>query len=229
MTRLTRVSPVGVPQHVIQRGNNRQICFVSDEDRAAYVGWLKEYSKKYRVAIHAWVLMTNHVHLLCTPMQAGSVSQLMQSLGRSYVRYFNQTYQRSGTLWEGRYKASLVQTEQYLLEVYRYIELNPVRAGMVSDPADFQWSSYQCNALGRSSELLTPHDVYLTLGQNEQSRQSCYRGLFSARFDDKLLSEIRHCVQRNLAIGHERFKEQIEQLTGRRVSARSRGRPQSEK
>lgn len=122
MSRLTRVAPVGIPQHVIQRGNNRQVCFGSDEDMAAYISWLKEYADQYQVAVHAWVLMTNHVHLLATPHSEGGVSKMLQSLGRSYVRYFNDTYQRSGTLWEGRYKASLVQTEQYLLELYRYIE-----------------------------------------------------------------------------------------------------------
>ncbi|WP_340124516.1 transposase [Methylobacter svalbardensis] len=229
MARLIRVAPVGVPQHIIQRGNNRQVCFVSEEDMAAYVGWLKKYSKENEVAIHAWVFMTNHVHLLCTPRSSGGISKMMQSLGRSYVRYFNFTYKRSGTLWEGRYKASLVQTEQYLLELYRYIELNPVRAKMVLEPEDYTWSSYQCNALGKQSELLTAHEVYLALGGNEEIRRSRYRDLFRAHVDSRLLEEIRHCVHRGLAIGHERFIEQIEALTGQRVSANKRGRPKGVK
>lgn len=225
MARLARVTPAGVALHIIQRGNNRQVCFGSDADMAAYATWLKEYAKKYEVAIHAWVFMTNHVHLLCTPKNATGVSQMMQSLGRSYVRYFNFSYKRSGTLWEGRYKACLVQSEDYLLALYSYIELNPVRANMVSDPADYTWSSYQCNALGKKSDLLTAHEIYLALGPDEASRQSRYRDLFRSHVDDVLLTKIRYCVQRGLAIGHERFKEQIEALTGQRVSSSKRGRP----
>jgi putative transposase len=225
MARLSRVAPVGVAQHIIQRGNNRQVCFVSEEDMAAYAVWLKKYAKENEVAIHAWVFMTNHVHLLCTPSSSGGISKMMQALGRSYVRYFNSTYKRSGTLWEGRYKASLVQTEQYLLELYRYIELNPVRANMVSEPGDYGWSSYQCNALGKRSELLTAHEVYLALGNTDEIRRGRYRDLFRAGVDVRLLEEIRHGVHRGLAIGHPRFKEQIEALTGQRVSAKKRGRP----
>lgn len=149
MARLPRVCPVGVPQHVIQRGNNRQVCFASEQDFAAYAGWLKEYSKKYQVEIHAWVLMTNHVHLLCTPRTENAVSFMMQSLGRSYVQYFNFRYKRTGTLWEGRFKSCLVQEEIYLSQLYRYIELNPVRAKIVEHPSDYVWSSYQINALGK--------------------------------------------------------------------------------
>ncbi len=230
MSRLTRVAPVGIPQHIIQRGNNRQVCFGSDEDMAAYISWLKEYAKKYQVAIHAWVLMTNHVHLLATPYSEAGISKMLQSLGRRYVRYFNYTYQRSGTLWEGRYKASLVETECYLLELCRYIELNPVRANIVTDPADYSWSSHQCNALGKKSELLTPHERYLALGKSNHTRQTNYKSLFNVQVDNnEVVEDIRRCIQSGLAIGNSRFKEQIEQLTGLRVSARKRGRPKSEK
>ncbi len=149
--------PIGIPQHVIQRGNNRQICFAGEEDFAAYANWLKDYSEKYQVEIHAWVLMTNHVHLLCTPRATNVVSLMMQSLGRQYVSYFNFNYQRTGTLWEGRFKSCLVQEDKYLLHLYRYIELNPVRAGMVEQPSDYSWSSYPINALGKKSELCTSH------------------------------------------------------------------------
>jgi len=169
MTRLSRVSPAGVPVHVIQRGNNRQDCFVSDEDYGAYLNWLKEYSLKYRVDIHAWVMMTNHVHLLCTPRFEGGLSSMMQGLGRRYVQYFNVEYGRSGTLWEGRFKACLIQEERYLLEVYKYIELNPVRAEMVADPGEYRWSSYQVNGLGKASDLCTPHQEYLSLGKKLKS------------------------------------------------------------
>ncbi|MCF8057420.1 MAG: transposase, partial [Desulfocapsa sp.] len=191
MARLQRITPVDIPVHIIQRGNNRQACFVSDEDHLAYAGWLKEYSRKYKVDIHAWVMMANHVHLLCTPRKEGGISQLMQSLGRRYVQYFNFEYRRSGTLWEGRFKSCLVQAEHYLLEVYRYIELNPVRAEMVADPGEYRWSSYQVNALGKVSELCTPHEEYLSLGKDLSTRQKNYRNLFSHHIDGKLVEEIR--------------------------------------
>jgi putative transposase len=126
MSRLPRFCPIGIAQHIIQRGNNRQICFGCEQDFFAYVGGLKEFSVKCRVDIHAWVLMTNHVHLLCTPHEAGGVSRMMQALGRQYVRYFNHSYKRTGTLWEGRFESCLVEDEAYLIHLYRYIELNPV-------------------------------------------------------------------------------------------------------
>jgi len=225
MARLPRISPVDVPVHIIQRGNNRQVCFAAEEDYEAYVGWLSEYAKKYMVDVHAWVLMSNHVHLLCTPRRGGSLSLLMQSLGRRYVRYFNHEYQRSGTLWEGRYKSCLIQEELYLLEVYRYMELNPVRAEMVAGPGDYRWSSYQVNGLGRKSSLCTPHQVYLALGVNSVERRKAYRALFERHVEGELLEEIRANTNKGLALGNDRFKEEIETLTGRRVKAKKRGRP----
>ncbi|WP_084456747.1 transposase [Desulfogranum mediterraneum] len=225
MARLPRISPVDVPIHLIQRGNNRQICFASEEDFSAYVGWLKEYSGKYKVDVHSWVMMSNHVHLLCTPRQAGSVSLMMQALGRRYVRYFNFEYQRSGTLWEGRFKSCLVQQDRYLLEVYRYIELNPVRAGMVMDPGEYRWSSYPVNGLGVASDLCTPHPEYLGLGIDPVERRNTYRALFAQEVEEPLLTEIRVNTNKGLAIGNDRFKEEMEKVTGRRVRAKKRGRP----
>ncbi|MCK4841886.1 MAG: transposase, partial [Methylococcales bacterium] len=226
MARLVRVSPVGVPQHIIQRGNNRQVCFGSEEDMKAYLNWLKEYSKKYNVDVHAWILMTNHVHLLCTPQDDMAISRMMQSIGRMYVRYYNYTYQRSGTLWEGRFKSSMVQSDRYLLEVYRYIELNPVRADMVDDSGDYSWSSYACNALGIKTELQTPHSEYLSLGKTKDARLENYRALFKAHVSTELLKEIRASVNKGLALGSERFARQIEALTEMRVTSRKAGRPQ---
>ncbi len=225
MARLPRISPVGVPVHLIQRGNNRHTCFGALEDYTAYVGWLKEYSKKYAVDIHAWVLMPNHVHLLCTPQQEGGVSQMMQALGRRYVQYFNYQYRRSGTLWEGRYKSCLVQAEKYLIEVYRYIELNPVRAKMVEEPSEYVWSSYQINALGKISDLCTAHPEYLRLGETKNERMKNYRALFSHHVEGDLLEEIRSNANKGMAIGHDRFKEEIEKLTGRRLKPQKAGRP----
>ncbi len=223
MARLQRISPVGVPIHLIQRGNNRQICFAAVEDYCAYVGWLKEYSVKYSVAIHAWILMTNHVHLLCTPQQEGAISQMMQSLGRRYVQYFNHQYRLSGTLWEGRYKSCLVEAEKYLLELYRYIELNPVRAKMVEDPSEYAWSSYQINALGKTSVLCTPHTEYMRLGLTNDERMKNYRALFSHHVERDLLEEIRSNTNKGMAIGHDRFKDEIEKLTGRRMMPKKIG------
>jgi putative transposase len=225
MARLARVCPMGAPQHVIQRGNNRQVCFGCEEDFAAYAGWLKEYASKFGVEVHAWVLMTNHVHLLCTPRREKAVSLLMQALGRRYVQYFNYTYKRSGTLWEGRFRSSLIQAEEYLLLVYRYIELNPVRANMVEQPSDYAWSSYQINALGKPDTLCTPHELYLALGDDPAQRQERYRALFAAEVDGELLSDIRKTLNSGMALGNERFAAGIEKLTGRRMVAGKRGRP----
>ena len=196
MARLTRLCPINIPQHIIQRGNNRQVCFANEQDFEAYVGWLKDYAKKYRVEVHAWVLMTNHVHLLCTPKLENAVSQMMQSLGRCYVRYFNNAYQRTGALWEGRFKSCLVEDEAYLLQLYRYIENNPVRAGMVAQPADYYWSSYQKNALGKASVLCTPHSLYLALGKNAAERRLNYHELFADSLTEGQLELIRQTVNK---------------------------------
>jgi len=217
MARLKRIAPEGMAQHVIQRGNNRQACFGGDSDMKTYLNWLKEFSKKYKVSIHAWVLMTNHVHLLCTPEPGGSLSKMMQSLGRMYVQYFNYTYGRSGTLWEGRFKSCLVQSERYLLELYRYVELNPVRAGMVEEPSEYSWSSYGCNALGLESELRTPHEEYLLLGATNIRRQRVYRGLFENHVSVRLIDNIRNVTNRGLALGDNRFVSEIEKLTKSRL------------
>lgn len=225
MARLQRISPLGIPQHIIQRGNNRQVCFACEQDMAFYASLLDEYSKKFSVAVHAWAFMTNHVHLLATPLETNGISHMMQAVGRRYVRYFNWTYRRSGTLWEGRFKSSLVQSEMYLLQCQRYIELNPVRAGMVSDPADYVWSSYQCHALGTIINMSTPHDEYLHLGDTESARQAAYRALFSSHVDEVLVNNIRLAVNKGLALGGERFKDEIEHMYRRRVRPARMGRP----
>ena len=172
MARLPRFSLTGVPQHVIQRGNNRQACFAADEDYRFYLDCLRDASQRYRCAIHAYVLMTNHVHLLVTPGETGAISRFMQHVGRRYVQHFNFLYQRSGTLWEGRYKSSLVDAENYLLTCYRYIEMNPVRAAMVREPVEYRWSSHRANALGHPDSVLTPHALYLPDGDLRQRAPS---------------------------------------------------------
>lgn len=224
MPRKPRVSAAGVAEHVIQRGNNRQVVFLRESDKKCYVTWLKQYAQKYEVQIHAWVLMTNHVHILCTPSSETGISQMMQSLGRMYVRYFNKSHKRTGTLWEGRYRSCVVQEEGYLMQVYRYIELNPVRAGLVKHPAEFSWSSYQCNGLGKTSDLLTPHPLYLSLGKNDFTRLDSYRAFIEQHFDSRLLEDIRRATNKGLALGNESFIAAIERRTGKSLTEAKRGR-----
>jgi len=223
MARLPRLSLPGIPQHIIQRGNNRQACFFSEQDYPVYLDKLKEYSRKWGVAVHSYVLMTNHVHLLVTPAESGSVSRLMQSLGSGYVRYINQRYGRSGTLWEGRYKSSLVDSDLYFLSVSRYIELNPVRAGMVAGPESYPWSSYPGNALGKPIELITPHVCYKALGRSDEERRIAYRALFERPIPEEGLRVIQEAVEKGWVLGSEGFKKRIERRAGRRVSPSQRG------
>ena len=182
MARLPRYRLPGVPQHVIQRGNNRQAIFAQEADYAAYAHWLHAAARQHGLAIHAYVLMTNHVHLLVTPEHQDSIAKTLQSLGRRYVQYFNYTYGRTGTLWEGRYRATVVDAEPYLLTCSRYIELNPVRAGLVKSPAHYRHASYRHNAQGRPDPLITEHEVYRRLDRSRPRRCAAYRALFGARW-----------------------------------------------
>ena len=191
MPRLPRFVLPGQPQHVIQRGNNRCPIFIADDDYRRFRHYLQEASACHGCHIHAYVFMTNHTHLLLTPDTVESIAKTMQSVGRRYGQYFNRSYQRTGTLWEGRYKATLIDTEAYLFTCYRYIELNPVRANMVSHPGDYLWSSYHANALGRHDSLVQPHHQYLTLDHHAKTRQAAYRELFQTHIDAKRLEEIR--------------------------------------
>ena len=229
MARLRRYCPPGIPQHVIQRGNNRAVCFASDKDMGVYAHYLHEAASQFGLAIHGWVFMSNHVHLLVTPEEDNSLSRSMQYIGRHYVRYFNQAYRRTGTLFEGRFKSCIVQQSTYFLVCLRYIELNPVRAGMVADPADYRWSSYCAHGIGRVSKLWTPHPLYLGLGDTDSERRVRYRSLFQSSIEGELLSEVRQSVNRGLALGSERFRQEIEKLGGRRQHLLKRGpRPASE-
>ncbi len=217
MPRKPRFTLPGVPQHVIQRGNNREPCFYTAEDCSRYLVDLGDALRRNSVRLHAYVLMTNHVHLLLTPMTEHAVSYVMQDLGRKYVRYMNITYQRTGTLWEGRYKASLVDSEAYLLTCMRYLEMNPVRANMVSHPGEYRWSSYRINAQGNSDNLITAHPLYLALGDNDNTRQEAYRNLFQDRLDKVDIHAIREAVNQELVLGRDNFKDKIEQMTRRQT------------
>jgi len=225
MARKPRFSLPGVPQHIIQRGNNRLMCFHSSLDYGYYLDCLKEAAQRYDVSIHAYVLMTNHAHILATPQRPESISHMMQVVGQRYVRYVNFTYQRSGTLWEGRYKAGLVESERYLLTCMRYIELNPVRAGMVEAPPDYQWSSFRANAYGDESDVITPHSLYLQLGTDLKQRLPAYRALFDDAIGKTVLEQIRGTLNKEMVLGNTRFKEDIEAMTQRQVSPKDKGRP----
>ncbi len=194
MPRRARLSVPRIPWHIIQRGNNRSACFFADEDYQFYLDVLKEQAKKFDCLIHAYVLMTNHVHLLVTPKKVDSAALLMKNLGQRYVQYVNRTYRRSGTPWDGRFRSCVTQSEDYVLACYRYIELNPVRANLVDHPRQYKWSSYCANAEGRRNDLLIPHEQYLKIARNEKERRKGYRALFKAHIDQNFDDKIREAT-----------------------------------
>lgn len=225
MPRQPRYSLAGVPQHVIQRGNNRQVTFFSAQDSRYYRECLATAAGKHDCAIHAYVLMTNHVHLLMTPAQPDGIAKVMQSVGRRYVRYINDSYGRTGTLWEGRYKASLIDSERYLLICCRYIELNPVRAGLVGHPAAYPESSYRHHAHGEDNPLITDHPLYQALGETREQRQEAYRALFDGNINARFIKEIRVCTNQCGVLGSDGFKDGVEAMVGRHVRPGKAGRP----
>ena len=225
MPRRPRFNITNLPQHVVQRGNNRQSCFCSESDFLVYLNCLRIAHQAHDCRIHAFVLMTNHVHLLVTQSRLHGLCKMMQSLGRRYVRYFNDTYHRTGTLWEGRYKSSLVSTDGHLLACYRYIELNPVRAGIVDHPREYRWSSYRSNSEGLADDLLSGHETYLSLGDNREARCRNYRNLFTVDLDPAVISDIRRCTNGNLVFGNDHFKDEIAQSLKRPSRHGKSGRP----
>ena len=229
MPRKTRMYVPDVPCHIIQRGNNRHATFFAEQDYLFYLECLFDAAQKYHVKIHAYVLMTNHVHLLMSPAEIDSISLVMQSIGRRYVQYVNKEYKRTGTLWEGRHKASLIDAEHYLLACSRYIEMNPVKANMVSHPSLYKWSSYLCNAEGEANKLISPHETYCRLGLNRFDRQQSYALLFKNDVDTNKNRTIRNAVQFSMPTGDNLFKALIEQQLNRRIGYANRGRPKIER
>lgn len=217
MARLPRFFLKDQPLHVIQRGNNRTPIFVIDDDRSFFLLCLQEGMAEYGVHIHAFELMTNHVHILATPASEQSLPRLMQSVGCRYVQYFNRQHGRTGTLWEGRYRATLVDTDRYFLVCMVYIEFNSVRAGMVAKAEDYAWSSYRANALGHDDPLVTPHPVYLELGQSPEARRAAYRQLFRRPLLSQDVEAIRRCTNRAWALGGQEFGSRVEALGCRRA------------
>ena len=223
MARLPRFVIPEQQQHVIVRGNNRAEIFCADADYSFYLEKLKLACDKHGCSVHAYVLMTNHVHLLITPHFEQSLGKTMQMLGRYYVQYYNYCYRRTGTLWEGRYKATLIDSEAYLLTCMRYIELNPVRAGIAVDPSDYPWSSYRHNVLGEANDMVVLHPEYQRLGESNEARQAAYRELFRYQLSENNITEIREATNKAWVLGNDRFKQRIQEQLGRRVEPKARG------
>ncbi len=223
MPRLPRIQPVGLPLHITQRGNNRSACFFEEADYLAYLHWLKEGCETAAVAIQGYALMTNHVHLLVIPRAQDAVPRMMQTLGRHYVHYINKRYGRSGTLWERRYRASLIESEDYMLEVYRYIDLNPVRAGMVLSPENHRWSSARQH-LGLEPTWLEDHESFVRLGEDAERRGRAYRAVLDEGVSEERLDAIRVALNTGQALGSQHFREEIEAVHQGRVSHRPAGR-----
>jgi len=227
MARLPRLVVPGLPMHVVQRGNNKQATFFVEDDYQVYLQAVLEASERYKCDVHAYVLMTNHVHFLLTPHFVDSVSRFMQAIGRRYVSYINSTYKRTGTLWEGRFKSAIVDSDQYLMCCYRYIEMNPVRAGMVKLPDDYKWSSFNVNALGLGNavefKLITPHKMFMELGCTLVMCRTAYLSLFESYLNIDELTHIRRGTLKNSVIGNNKFSNEIEKITKRRVIRLSHG------
>ncbi|QJR13818.1 transposase [Usitatibacter palustris] len=215
MARAPRTFIPGVPSHICVRGNNRQDIFLRDGDRLCFLDWLRIAAQAHGTAVHAYVLMTNHVHLLATGSDPVSVSRTLQDVGRRYVRYFNDRHGRCGTLFQGRFKEHLVQADRYYFACHRYVELNPVRAGMVSDPAEHAWSSYRHYSTGQPDSLVTPHD--LMRGQR-------HAALFEGEVSNELDQRVRQCMSNGWVLGDPDFCATVEAALGFRASPVGRGK-----
>lgn len=222
MPRRARIVFPGIPLHVVQRGNNKATCFFEEEDRRFYLHHLQRLSGQAVCQVHAYCLMTNHVHLLITPGEAESCGRLLRRLHLLYSQYINRKRGRTGSLWEGRFRSCVVESETYLLQCYRYIELNPVRAGLARDPGEYPWSSYAANALGSPSSLLTVHEEYMRLGGSAAERRANYRRLFHEASE---AARIREATNGNFPLGSAPFLERLGNALGRRVTRGRAGRP----
>lgn len=214
----------GMPYHLVQRGNNRQPCFSDVEDRLIYLGLWKAKSAQYGLPVHAYCLMSNHVHILCSNVSDGCISRTVKTVNGTYATYVNRKYGRTGTLWERRFWACLIQTRHYLLACYRYIELNPVRAGLVSMPHDYPWSSYQANALGKDSWIQT-HDEFDSLGLSPEKRRMAYRRLFGQPLDEELTNQFRSGLRHSLPVGDDNFVTAMKEQFGLPADVCKPGRP----
>jgi putative transposase len=225
MARLPRLVVPGQPHHLIQRGNDRQLIFREDKDFEVFLDWLRQAAKQFKVALHAYVLMPNHLHLLATPTDETGLGRMMQWVGRYYVPYFNQKYGRVGTLWQGRYKTTVIDSEHYFLTCSRYIELNPVRAGMLNDPGAYRWSSCAHHLGARPDPLITDHALYWALANTPFAREAAYRDLLLQALTEAEITALRESGLRGGALGSDQFKARLERQTERRVRPGKKGRP----
>ena len=225
MARLPRLTVPGYPHHIIQRGNNRQAIFSGPADYELLLSLIDEHARKQQVAIHAYVLMSNHFHLLATPETAEGIPQMMQAVGRRYVRTYNLRHARTGTLWEGRYKSTLIQAERYLLACMVYIDLNPVRAGMVAEPANYPWSSYQHYSGRKVDKLITPHPLYWELGNTPFAREQAYTELVRTGISDQQKRALTDSALRGWALGEPDYVADLQRRTERRAVPANAGRP----
>jgi putative transposase len=225
MARLPRLTVPGYPHHIIQRGNNRQAIFTANADYEALLAMLEEYARKAGIAVHAYVLMSNHFHLLATPDTAAGIPQMMQDVGRRYVRYFNQRQGRTGTLWEGRYRSTLIQAERYLLACMAYIDLNPVRAGIALAPEDYPWSSHGHYVGLRNDRLVSPHPLYWELGNTPFARDAAYAELVRSGISAQQQHALTDSALRGWALGEADYVADLQKRTQRRVSKTRAGRP----
>lgn len=225
MARLPRYNIVNQPQHIIQRGSSGQQVFFDTQDYQYFHDCLDTAAYNYGLKIHAFVLMPDHVHVLATPGSSDSIARTIQSIGRNYVQYFNECNHSVGTIWEGRYRATVIDAKQYMLTCSRYIELNPVRAGLVKNPKEYPWSSYSYNTSSRPNEMISPHRQYLKLGNNDRERAQAYRALFRQNIDTDTIQTITDATLKGWALGDARFATKIEKLCGRRATQLAKGRP----
>lgn len=225
MARLPRLTIAGYSHHVIQRGNDRQVIVRDDQDRQRLLDLWTEHAKTFKVTLHAWVIMDNHFHLLATPETKEGLPQMMQAVGRAYVRYFNVRHKRTGTLWEGRYRSNLIESERYLLACMVYIDLNPVRAGMIARPEDYRWSSYRHSIGQVGDKLVTPHALYWALGNTPFAREAAYAALVQTGLSEQQRMELTKTALSGWALGSDAFVRELGQGTARRLRPGKAGRP----
>ena len=225
MVRTARIVVPRIPHHIVQHGNDKQLIFRDEEDYLKFYQWMREAARQFKVAIHAYILMGNHVHLLATPSETESLARMMQWLGRFYVPYFNRKYGRSGTLWQGRFRTSLIESERYFLSCSRYIELNPVRAGIVMQPGDYRWSSYAHHVGDRLDVLIADHPIYWALGNTPFDREAAYRQFMEESVSQAEIDELSQAIKKGWVLGSEQFMAQLEKTTNRRMRPAKRGRP----
>ncbi|WKD50013.1 transposase [Microbulbifer spongiae] len=229
MPRLPRLNLRDIPQHIVQVGHNNLPCFFDEEDYQYYLISLRNAADQYHVDVHAYVLLPNMIQIIATPRIPDGISSVMQSLGRRYVQFVNHRYKRSGTLWRGRYKSSLIDSEAYLLTCYRYVELRPLYLGLADSLGNYPWSSFNHHVNTKRDNLICDHHLYLALGENPQARAQAYRKLFRYSFDRRLLDYIAETIKLGHVLGGDTFKEKIEQIANQRVRPLRRGRPKKSK